>query len=66
MNITIATLSELLVEFLAKKRTVDFPHRGNFGGRIPVGRLPYLPIRLLNLVFVHCCLAVLATMPLAL
>ncbi len=31
MNITIATLSELLVEFLAKKRTVDFPHRGILG-----------------------------------
>lgn len=65
MNITIATLGELLVEFLAKKENQDFPHR-EFWGRIPVGRLPYLPIRLLNLVFVHCCLAVLATMPLAL
>lgn len=66
MNITIATLGELLVEFLAKKENQGFSSPGEFGGRIPVGRLPYLPIRLLNLVFVHCCLAVLATMPLAL
>lgn len=65
MNITIATLSELLVEFLAKRELWIFL-TGEFWGRIPVGRLPYLPIRLLNLVFVHCCLAVLATMPLAL
>lgn len=66
MNITIATLGELLVEFLAKKREPRIFLTGEFWGRIPVGRLPYLPIRLLNLVFVHCCLAVLATMPLAL
>ena len=64
MKMTIATLGELLVEFLAKKENQGFRLLANFGDLIPVGRQLSLPIRSLSWAFSLCCLVALAMMPL--
>lgn len=66
MNITIATLGELLVEFLAKKENQGFSSPGEFWGPYPSGAPAIFADQVAKLGFLHCCLAVLATMPLAL
>ncbi len=63
MNVTICTIGELLVEFLAKEENQGFP--GEFWGPIPAGRRQYLPIRWQSWVSAPCCLAVWATTHLA-
>lgn len=45
MNVTICTIGELLVEFLAKEENQGFPAPVNFGGPIRAGRRQSLPIR---------------------
>ena len=65
MNVTICTIGELLVEFLAKEGIRVFPAPVNFGGPIPAGRRQSLPIRWQSWVLALCCLAAWATTHLA-
>ncbi len=65
MNVTICTIGELLVEFLAKEENQGFSRPGEFWGPIPAGRRQYLPIRWQSWVSAPCCLAVWATTHLA-
>lgn len=45
MNVTICTIGELLVEFLAKEENQGFLARESFGGHIPAVRRQFLPTR---------------------
>lgn len=45
MNVTICTIGELLVEFLAKEESRGFSRPGEFWGHIPAARQQFSPIR---------------------
>jgi hypothetical protein len=45
MNVTICTIGELLVEFLAKEENQGFSRPGEFWGHIPAARRQFSPIR---------------------
>ena len=66
MNVTICTIGELLVEFLAKEENQGFSRPGEIpGAPSRRGRRQYLPIRWQSWVSAPCCLAVWATTHLA-
>lgn len=65
MNVTICTIGELLVEFLAKEENQGFSRPGEFWGPYPSGRRQSLPIRWQSWVLALCCLAAWATTHLA-
>ncbi len=57
MNVTICTIGELLVEFLAKEENQGFSRPGEFWGPYPSGAQRFSPIRWRSWVLVPCCLA---------
>lgn len=62
MNVTICTIGELLVEFLAKEENQVFLARVNFGGHIPAAPRQFSPIRWQSWGWARCFSAVSATM----
>lgn len=65
MNVTICTIGELLVEFLAKEENQGFSRPGEFWGPYPSGAPAIFAIRWQSWVSAPCCLAVWATTHLA-
>lgn len=62
MNVTICTIGELLVEFLAKEENQGFSRPGEFWGPYPSGARQFSPIRWQSWGWARCFSAVSATM----
>ena len=65
MNVTICTIGELLVEFLAKEENQGFSRPGEFWGPYPSGAPAIFADQVAKLVLALCCLAAWATTHLA-